>query len=266
MNSNQKIYLNLIAPKRGEGEDDPGDKTFTQADIDAAVAAASTKTKDELTSSFEKTKSEMLSDLKKAKGIAKQFEGMDPEKIKTMFSAFENDQDLKDISEGRHEDVIKRRTEKVTADYTSKVNSLNEEKEALSTENQQLKSQVGKLMIDNNVVSEFIKEKGSETATTDVVLRANQIFRVENGELIPRDENGEIIVGKNGPMSINEYIGALKESAPHLFQGSAGSGAAGGGAKDDKTGIESKIAKAAESGDMAEYRRLRKMQKEGKTA
>lgn len=250
---------------RGEGEDD--DKTtYSKEEFEAAIASAVTKAKDEATSSMSAKNQELLNEMKKTKNDMKRYEGIDPDQVKTMMKAFEENQDLKDISEGKHEDVINRRIEKERSKFTSDINNLSEKAQTLEQQNQSLVQKVSTLMIDNNVVSEFIKEKGEEGAIEDVILRAQRVFKVENDELIPRDANDEIITGKNGPMTINEWIGELKQNAEHLFQGSKSSGVGGGGPAGNKTGLAAKIAAAASSGDMDEYKRLRKLQKEGKTA
>jgi len=254
------LPIAIFNGSRGEG-----DESFTQEQLDTAIAAAVTKANDEAMAKFNETKTGLLGDLKKAKDAAKRFDGIDPDSVKTMMAAFEDNQDLKDISEGKHEEVINRRIEKERAKFTSDVNALAEKSSTLEEQNVGLVKKVSKLLIDNNVVSEFIKEKGVEGAIPDVVLRANQVFKVEGDDLIPRDSKGEIISGKNGPMTISEWVSGLKEDAAHLFPSSSGSGAGGGGHKGDKTGMEAKIAKAAEQGDMKEYRRLRKLQGEGKT-
>ena len=241
-----------------------GSETFTQEQIDSAVAAAVTKAVDEANTKSSSARSELLVDLKKAKDSVKRFDGIDPDQVKTMMSAFENDQDLKDIAEGRHDEVINRRIEKERAQFTSDVAALTEKADAYQEENSGLVNRVSKLLIDNNVVSEFVKEKGLESGIEDVVLRANQVFKVEGDDLLARDSAGQIIAGKNGPMTISEWVGELKGKAPHLFPQSSGSGAAGGAGGASGDDMESKIKAAANSSDMVEYRRLRKAQKEGR--
>ena len=208
---------------------------------------------------------ELLSDLKKAKESIKKFDGIDPENFKNMMSAFEDNQDLKDISEGKYEEVINRRMEKERVKFTSETTALTEKSATFESENSDLRSEVSKLMIDNNVVAEFIKEKGLESGIQDITLRAKTVFKIEGKELIGRDANGEIIAGKSGPITITEWIGNQKEVAPHLFQGSKGSGATGGEGGQGGSALIDKIQAAAASGDQTEYRRLRQLQKSGKT-
>lgn len=244
------FVINFTA--RGEGE---GDSTFTQSDIDSAIAAAVSKTTDDLNSKLGGKNKELLSELKKLKEQNSKFDGIDPDKFKTMMATFENDQDLKDISEGKVQDVIDRKLERERANYSSQLESLEKERDDLKSNYESSQSKITDLMINNNVVSEFVKQKGVEDAIPDVVLRAKTMFRVEGDEVIARNSSGEIITGKNGPMTIEEWVTGLKESAKHLFPGSTGSGASGGGPSGDQN--MDTLRNAARSGNMANYRKLR---------
>lgn len=251
--------IHIAAMHRGDGDDD---STFTQEQLDTAVAAAVSKVTDELKSKSGAEKAELLKDLKKAKDGLKAFDGVDPDKMKLMMTAFENDADLKDIAEGRHEDVIKRRIEKKEAEYTSAIEGLNTKVAELTGNNESLTNKVTELMINNNVVSEFVKEKGLENAIPDIVLRAKAIFKVEGDDVIARDSKGEIITGSKGAMTIPEWVAKLKTEAPHLFPGSSGSGTGGGDGDGDAGGLDAEIKAAIDSGDQKKYQQLRRKQKE----
>lgn len=247
---------------RGEGESE----SFTKEQLDEAVSnalAEATKSSDGLT----KKNKELLSEMKTMKDQIKQFEGIDPEKTKQMFAAFEENEDMKLISEGKYQEVIDKKLEKERATWESKQKSFDEEKTALSTKNEALTAKVTKLMIDNNVVNEFVNQEGEKTAIDDVKLRALQVFKVETDEsgvdsVVARDADGHIITGKDGAMTIGEWVVDLKEKAPHLFQGSKGSNTPGGGPGGGPGSIQAKIDAASKSGDAKEYQRLRKIQKE----
>ena len=261
MNVRANVMPIFSASPRGEG-----DETFTQDQLTSAIAAAVLEAKDEMSTSMGAKNTELLSDLKKAKDAVKRFDGIDPDKFKLMMGAFEDDQDIKDIAEGRHKDVIERRIEKERAQFDSDLKSITDKSDGFELENVSLTARVSKLLIDNNVVSEFVKEQGVETAIDDVVLRANQVFKVEGDDLIARDVNGKIIAGADGPLKISEWVMGLKETAPHLFPSSEGSGTGGGGPNGGGSDLTSKIQSAAKAKDMKEYRRLRKIQREGKEA
>lgn len=86
-------------------------------------------------------------------------------------------------------------------------------------------------------------DSGVDTAALpDILERAYKIFGVEDsGNIVPK--NGEaVIYGGDGttPMTPNEWIAKLKDTAPHFFMKSAGSGA-GGGDNGIPKGIDQKI-------------------------
>ena len=65
-----------------------------------------------------------------------------------------------------------------------------------------------------------------DTALEDVVLRGQKVWRLVNE--IPTPMKGDqVILGKdpNEPMSMEEYMEDLQDSAPHLFKSTGGGGA-----------------------------------------
>jgi len=239
------------------GEDDKKPVGFTKSDVDAAVAAAVKIATDKMTSK----NSELLEELKTTRTTLKSFDGIDAEKTKQMFAAFENDQDLKDIAEGRHEDVFRRRTEKLEATHKTSVealqNSLNEQNDSVT----KLRNRVQELSIDNSAVEHFTKQKGIDSAIPDIVLRARSVWKLEGDDIVARDAAGELLTGANGQITMEEWIGGLKKTSAHLFPGSQGAGATGSQhtAAPDFS-ISEKMKMALESGNMDEYQILRKEQ------
>lgn len=100
---------------------------------------------------------------------------------------------------------------------------------ALAAEGKFKRSQVG-AAVTNAVVA---AESGVEAkALPDILERAYKVFQVQDdGSLIAKD--GEVtIYGGDGstPLTVGEWIGKLKESAPYFFKSSQGGGAGGAGA------------------------------------
>ena len=205
--------------------------------------------------SLKKKNTDILGEKKKQSEQLKAFDGLDPENIRNILNRFDQDEELKLISEGKYEDVIKARVEKAEAGYKSTIASLTEENSTLKEQTGKDSTQIRDLIIDTAVTTSFIEAEGVKTAVPDVILRAKNTFTVENGEAIARDGNGEIIAGSSGPLKINEWVATLKETAPHLFPGSQGAGAGGSGT--GGSNVDAKMAAAAASGNMKEYRRLR---------
>jgi len=111
-----------------------------------------------------------------------------------------------------------------------RVSKMNEEHEsALKAEREargQAETTLSKLIIDTNVQTEAVKAGVRETAVEDVLLRARNIFRVENGSAVPYKDD-EIVYGKDGktPQTIGEWLADQASTAPHLFKENKGGGA-----------------------------------------
>ena len=199
---------------------------------------------------------ELLGKMRDVTGKLKNWDGLDPQKVRGMLDSLEKNEDLKLIAEGRHEEVIHRRLEREQATWKSQLEERDNELNQLRGSLKDRENQVRDLMIDTSVLNAFLAEGGLPSAKDDVVLRATVFFDVENGEVVARDIDGELVRGKDGPITIKEWVASLKQNAPHLFPGSVGAGA-GGGAGGRGADVESRMAAAAASGDMKEYRRLR---------
>jgi hypothetical protein len=121
------------------------------------------------------------------------------------------------------EEETKKRVKKMQDEHTT---ALTAEQEGRATSDKML----SKLIIDTNVQAESVKSGVRDTAIEDVLLRARNVFRVENGKAVPYkmgEKGEEIVYGKDGqtPQTINEWLADQVETAPHLFKESKGSGA-----------------------------------------
>lgn len=232
----------------GGGGGSGGGTSYTEDQVRELVAqqTAALKTKND----------ELLGKMRDVTTKLKNWDGLDPQKVRGMLDTLEKNEDLKLIAEGRHEEVIHRRLEREQATWKSQLEERDNELNQLRENLKARENQVRDLMIDTTVINAFLAEGGLPQAKDDVVLRATVFFDVEDGEVVARDSKGELIRGKNGPISIKEWIAELKVNAPHLFPGSQGAGASGGSGRGGAD-IESRMAAAAASGDLKEYRRLR---------
>lgn len=151
------------------------------------------------------------------------YKGVDPTKHAELLKIQQEIEEGKLIKQGKLEEVVNLRVGTMKTTYEGQLNEANT---ALANANRQLET----LMIDNVVRAEATKAGVVATAVDDVILRAKTTYVIEKGVPVPK-VNGEVVYGKDGktPMLIGEWITSLRTSAGHLFQGSSGSGAAGGG-------------------------------------
>lgn len=150
------------------------------------------------------------------------FKGIDPEKVAEILENERKIAEKKFVDAGDIEGLVNSRIAAMKEDYENKLKTLGSQ---FSTANRQLET----LLIDNEVRAHAIKIGVTATAVDDVLLRAKTVFKVEDGRPVAKNEKGEVIYGKDGQSSlaVGEWIGGLKEAAPHLFQPSQGSGAPG---------------------------------------
>jgi hypothetical protein len=248
---------NLI-PHGDGGNDDAPTKEQMEALQQQLSDAQSSITK------LEDKNKQVIGEKKEIETKMKAWEGLDPENVRGLLDKFENDEELKLIAEGKHSEVIEKRIEKAEADFKSKLETLTTENGEYKTQLDAANATIKDLLINQNVTAAFVGEKGLESAIPDVVLRAKAEFQVEDGKPVARDGDGKIITGKEGPLTISEWVGNLKESAPHLFPASEGAGGAGNRGGANQSNIDGKMAAAASAGNMTEYRRLRALKKQGK--
>lgn len=81
-------------------------------------------------------------------------------------------------------------------------------------------------MIDNAVRDAAAKSGVRAGAVDDVLLRARQVFKVQDGKAVAFDGDKQLFGSTGDPLTVAEYInGKLVEAAPHLFEPSQGGGA-----------------------------------------
>ena len=247
-------FFNLKTFSMAEGGQGGG----SEGDPAAELAALQTRLDDAMGSiaKLETKNGEVIGDNKALKDAAKQWGDLDPDNVKSLMDKFNNDEDMRLIAEGKHSEVIAKQVEKASMAFQSQINELTESstsyKEKLDTAN----GKISDLLINSQVTSEFSEIGGIPGAASDAVYRAKQLFGIEDGEAVARDGDKKAIVGKDGGLTIKEFVASLKETAPHLFPGSQGAGAHGDGGGGGSE-LQNQLSKAYEQGNIGEIRRIK---------
>jgi hypothetical protein len=98
----------------------------------------------------------------------------------------------------------------------------------VTSERDALHGRLTAIQIDQAVVTEATKRGLRPTAIPDITARARTTFKLVDG--VPQAFDGQTArMGKDGPMTLAEWVDALVSDAPHLFEANAGGGAAGSG-------------------------------------
>jgi len=155
-----------------------------------------------------------------------QFEGLDIDAVKGLLSKVNEDEETRLIADGKIDEVLSRRTERLRGDYDKQLQEAKDRAEKAEAFASQFK---GKVLADS--IREAAQKAGAlAEASEDIILRARSIFQLnENGEPVAVDKDGEAIYGKDGktPLTPLEWAESLREAAPHLWPRAQGAGPTG---------------------------------------
>ena len=158
-------------------------------------------------------------------------EGVDVEEYKRLKQEQEDLKDKKLLDEGKVDELIEQRTERMRAAHDAQVAKLNEALETARSSEAKAKEKLSEVLIDARV-SEAITALGNvqQGAMADIQSRARNTWKLdEEGNPVAFDAAGNPRFGKDGkaPLTFGEWGEELLESAPFLFQGSTGAGGKG---------------------------------------
>lgn len=181
----------------------------------------------------ERQKAKAAEDL--AKELQGKFKDVDVEAYKKWLVDSESNVELKLIKDGKIEEVISRRTEKMRRDHEAEVAALKTENQKLTDGVTAITNELGSSLISAGISSVAPKLGVKPTAIDDLTTRAHRVWKPEKGEdgklrLTPY-RDGAIYYGKSGgkPIGFDEWIASLTSDAPHLFAENRGAGTPGSG-------------------------------------
>jgi hypothetical protein len=153
----------------------------------------------------------------------KRFEGIDPDAVRQLAADKVRLEEAQQLKAGEVDKVIEARLKAARAEWDKQFSVVTGERDALN-------GRLTAIQIDQAVVNEATKRGLRPTAMPDITARARSTFKLVNG--VPQAFDGEgqtARMGKDGPMTLAEWVDALVSDAPHLFEANAGGGAAGSG-------------------------------------
>ena len=176
--------------------------------------------------------------LDEIKAQMEKFAGVDPDKYKAAMDAIESDKEKKLLKDGKIDEVIALRTEKMRQTYEDKIaakdvaiNKAIEEAKKAGTER------------DTYIVAEELRkavdnpELGFHNGVADTLKpQVLKEFQYRDGKVIRVKADGTPAFGAKGdPATISEYLQDMVKEHPYLVKASTGGGArnngAGGGDK-----------------------------------
>ena len=101
---------------------------------------------------------------------------------------------------------------------------IRESNVSLKDENSKLHATLEEVVLSDKVKDIAMKHGVFESALSDVVSRAKNVFTVKEGKPVPKDKKNSRDADGN-VLSTETWLQSLSDSAPHLFKPSNGSGA-----------------------------------------
>lgn len=198
-----------------------------------------------LKTALEKERSNRSTLEKTLADIRKQLGDADPAKARDALKKLQELEDKQLIDQGKVEELLKARTERLVTDYDGK---LKERDDALNAANKRL----AELVIDNELRAVATAKKVRASAVEDFLERGRKVYRLKDGKAVPM-RGDDVIFGKkpNEPMGMDEWADSITTTAPHLFEGSGGGGAANTGGGGGHSGPHT--ISAADARDRAKY-------------
>ncbi|OJT01227.1 hypothetical protein [Marinobacter nauticus] len=221
------------------------------------ILDAAKKAHDDDVAGLRAKRDELLDGQRRLKDQIKQFEGIDPERVRNLEKMLAENEEAKLIADGKIDELINKRLSREQATWQSQL-------EQKDTETQQLRQQIEALQgatINSGIASAAAKAGLAPTAIEDAQLIARHSgWGLEDG--VPVLRNGEEVVrGKNGPITFEEWLESQRDIRPHWFPTPKGGGAPGnrGGKAVTKKFNEMNGAelKQLRQENPAEYERLR---------
>ncbi|MGN5766299.1 hypothetical protein ACNQO6_18310 [Acinetobacter calcoaceticus] len=158
--------------------------------------------------------------------LQKQFEGIDPEIVKKVFAQLDQDEEAKLIAEGKVNEVIQKRTEKMREEHARLLNAETTRANNAEAYANKFKQSV----VQGQIVQAAVELEALPEATADIAFLAQSKFVLdEDGKAVAVDESGEVIIGKDGktPLSPKEWVESLREQKPYFWPKANGTGAPG---------------------------------------
>lgn len=101
---------------------------------------------------------------------------------------------------------------------------IKDKNEKLIADNSKLQSTLEEVVLSDKVKDIAMTHGVHESALSDIVSRAKNVFTVKDGKTIPKDKKNSLDADGN-TLNTETWLKGLSETAPHLFKTSNGSGA-----------------------------------------
>lgn len=179
-----------------------------------------------LTRALEREREERKAAKKLADEIAAKYGDLDPEAAREALKAADEAKDRELLDEGKVEELIEQRTERMRADFDKQLAAKDKALDDANTRNASTTEELESIKIFDAVKDAALTRGARKEALTDIQNRARGTWALDDqGRPVAR--NGEdTIFGKSGePLTIGEWVDSLSSEASYLFNPNEGGGA-----------------------------------------
>ena len=231
--------------------------TFSKAEVDVAIEKAVAAAVSNATGGLNTKNTQLLEELRTTKESLSAFDGFDSDDVKKTFALFNKSEEAQLLKDGKFDEVIEQRTEKLRGDYDGKLADMKRISDSAIEDSKKYEGLYKNKIVDDAIRKAALSSKVIPEALDDVLRRGRDLFSIgDDGSIEARDSSGELMKIDDHLMDPSRFIEGLKKSAPYYWPSSSGTGASGsGGSVKD---ADSKLLSAAASGDSAAYREIRK--------
>lgn len=184
---------------------------------------------DSATSGLKTKNDDLLKDIKAKNEHLAKFEGIDPDKFKQIFANISASEEAKLLSEGKVDEVLNRRTDKMRADSEAKEGEYKKQLGEYQGKVSDLQQKLNNKQLADAFRDECIKQDVLPEAYDNVIRDAMEMFRVmEDDAIEARDKNGNLIKTKEDYILTPErFVHGLQATKAFYFKGSVGGGSGG---------------------------------------
>ncbi|HFG6965489.1 hypothetical protein Q5X75_01615 [Acinetobacter baumannii] len=197
-------------------------------EIKAAIQVAV----DEAVKGLKDKNAELIKDKKELKdelgSLKSKVDGLDLDAIKVLLDKSNQDEESKLIAEGKIEEVIQKRTEKMREEHEKVLKAEKDRADKAESYANKFRQSV----IQGQIVQAAVEMGALSEATADIAFLAQSQFSLdENGKAVAIDANGEVVIGKDGsnPVTPKEWVEGLRENKPYFWPKANGSSSPGSG-------------------------------------
>jgi len=203
---------------------------------------------------------ELLDEKKKIQETLKNFENIDPKKAKEALQFLDENEYAQLVKDGKIEELLEKRTSQLKSEHEEAITELKTQLNDTMEKALTYEQKYNQRTVTEELRKTAIKAGVREEAVSDVLLRGINVFQVGTDEsLESRDKEGNLIKTQDGKvLTPANWVEELKNTHPHYWPPSSSAGARGSSVTG--TAMETAIRRAAESGNMQEFRRLREQQ------